>query len=85
VTTHLYRPAHTSIGKVNDVERESAIRMYCSQSGTTWTLQVRGPFRHHGGHGDEGKDFIVASASLSRADLLALRRAIDAELKAARK
>lgn len=63
--------------KVKGVPREMAVRLYSTQSCTTWDLQVRAPIRVQGG---EGKDFIVSAASLSRPDLVALRDAINAFL-----
>ena len=74
----LYRPVPSRIGVVKNVERESAVRLYCEQSCASWCLQVRGPMRLQGGR--EGRDFIVASSSLDRDDLRALRDAIDAYL-----
>jgi hypothetical protein len=72
----LYRPIrHVSITKVNDVPRESAIRLYCNQRGESWNLQVRGPATRADGR--EGADFIVANASCSADDLRELRDAID--------
>lgn len=76
-----YRPLpYIDIRRVNDahVERESAIRLYCATVCSTWLLQVRALITL--GNGQQGKDFIVASASLSVDDLRALRDAINAEL-----
>jgi|GEM_PF-3029251 len=70
-----YRRTSTNIRAVDNVERESAVRAYCEQMGTTWALQVRGPMKLRGGR--EGKDFVVAIAHLDRAELQALRDSID--------
>jgi len=78
--THFYRPVvHAGSMVVKNVEREQAIRLYCEQSGTAWLLQVRGPQRLGFG-GREGKAFMVAGATLTRDDMVALREAIDALL-----
>ncbi len=69
---------HVTASKVNDVPRTRAIRLYCYQSGSAWNLQVRGPLSLVDNR--EGKDFIVATANLKKADLLALRAAIDEAL-----
>lgn len=61
---------------VKDVERTQAIRLYCEMHGESWNLQVRGPEWINGGW-KEGKAFMVATAHLSKEDLLTLRRAID--------
>lgn len=61
-----------------DYEREGGIRLYCTQAGTAWALQVRDWIRL--ANGRKGKDFIIATASMSREDLLALRTAIDETL-----
>ena len=53
-----------------------AIRIFCEHSGTAWLLQVRGPERVRN-HYDVGKNDYIANAKLSRADMLALRDAIN--------
>ncbi len=79
--TDFLRPvAFTKIAKVTGVERTRAIRIYCTQSvkfgaDARWSLQVRGPATL--ANGSDGRDFIVATASLSLGDLRALRAAID--------
>lgn len=81
-TDDLYRRIeYAQATKVNNVDREPAIRLYCTSLATTWSLQVRGPTRI--ARGKEGRDFIVASASLHVADMRALRDAIDGFLKEA--
>ena len=77
-----YRPlAYVSITKSDsklDFTREGGLCLYCTQYATSWCLQVRDTIRL--ANGRAGKDFIVASASLNREDLLALRVAIDEAL-----
>lgn len=82
-----YKPIESvRIYKAKDANtRERAVRLYCSQSGRfgygLWELQVRGPISlGANGYGGEGKDFIIANASVTREDLIALRAAIDAHL-----
>ncbi len=79
-----YRPlVHASITKVDAKHLdnlEPGIRLYCTQRGLSWSLQVRDFVRL--ANGQHGKDFIVASASQSRKDLLELRAAIDEALNA---
>lgn len=63
------------------VERERAVRLYSTQFGQAWELQVRcplgvGPFGLR-----DGKDFIIAGASLGVSELKELRDAIDAMLR----
>ncbi len=58
-------------------DRERGIRLYCETSATTWNLQVRGPQTL--AKGGEGP-FIVATAPMSRAQMIGLRDAIDAFL-----
>lgn len=58
---------------------ERAIRLYCTMHATAWALQIRAPLSIGNGYQD-GKDDVVANASLSREDLLALRAAIDEAL-----
>jgi hypothetical protein len=78
----LYRALdRVDVRKVKDVPPDSGVRLYCTQRGDggAWCLQVRGMIRL--ANGQEGKDFVVASASVYREDMLALRDAIDAFLK----
>ena len=76
----LYRVLqHLDVRKINDVPREDGVRLYCTQHGEAWCLQLRGTVRL--ANGQPGKDFIVASASVYRDDMTALRDAIDAFLK----
>jgi hypothetical protein len=71
----LYKRVRSNIRAVDGVERESAIRAYCEMSNAAWVFQVRGPMRLRNGR--EGKDFVVATATLERDELLALRDAIN--------
>lgn len=71
-----YKPIpYVQMLKVKGVEPERAVRLYCTSHMTTWALQVRGPTRLH--NGEDGKDFIVADASMSREALTELRDAIN--------
>ena len=68
--------------KVNHVPRDECVRLFCEMHARTWGLQVRGPARLGGSfHGKEGKDFIVAHATLERDGMIALRDAIDKALQ----
>ena len=71
----LYRRVSTRINAVDGVDRESGVRAYCEQTDSVWAIQVRGPMRLRSGR--EGKDFIVATATLEREQMVALRDAID--------
>jgi len=84
--TRFYRPvkyANTCRVKPEHADRENAapetaIRAYrCSPD--AWTLQIRDYLRLY--NGARGKDFVVASATLHAADLLALRDALTALLE----
>jgi len=76
---YLYRPVrYADSSATKNVDRVAAIRFYCATHGQAWNLQVCGPERLSNGR--EGKSFMVATARLSREDLLALREAIDAEV-----
>lgn len=68
------------IFKINGVDRERAVRFYCEMSDAAWALQLRAPMSLGGNHGPEGKDFVIAHATLDRAELVALRDAIDEAL-----
>lgn len=79
---HFYRSLeHVRISRCDpqlDVKREKGVRLYCDQHGAAWSLQLRSPLTLASGH--EGKDFMIATASMSREDLLALRTAINEAL-----
>jgi len=59
---------------------ERAIRLYCTQFRESWTLQIRSPLGIGYAGLQDGKEDVIAGASLSREDLLALRDAIDTAL-----
>lgn len=63
--------------KANDpsIPRERAIRLY-KESPEGWDLQLRAPIGLGSFGGRDGKDFIVASASLSLDDMRALHLAL---------
>lgn len=82
VVEELYRPLDgVRIRKVLRVDRERAVRFYSEQMGLMWALQLRAPMTV--GNGEDGRDFVVAHASLVEEDLIELRDAIDTALKAA--
>lgn len=65
---------------VKGVPRDPAVRLYgTSVHGPTWSLQVRGP--HRLANGREGKDFMVASASLGLHEMAGLRNQITHSLE----
>ena len=55
--------------KHNDVEKERAIRLYCVSARQSWNLQIRAPLGVGNFGLKDGKDFIIATASLSLAEL----------------
>lgn len=63
-------------------EKGRMVRLYCTQHGEAWQLQVRGPLSVGGGFsGRDGQDFVIAGAKLYRDDLIALRDALTEHLK----
>lgn len=60
--------------------REKGIRLYCTMADTAWTLQIRGPLGLGWAGMKEGKDVVIAGASLDRATMEALRDQINAAL-----
>ena len=60
---------------------EKAFRLYCTMHGQAWELQVRGPMGIGNLGMHQGKDDIIASASLSVDDMRALRDQISAILR----
>lgn len=62
-------------------EREKGVRLYSTQYGSAWELQVRCPL----GIGylglRDGKDFVIAGASLGVEEMKEMRAAITAMLK----
>jgi hypothetical protein len=65
----------TDIRKVKGVEPEDGVRVYCTQRSESWCLQIRGMLMR--AKFGKGKDFIVASSSLGRTEMIALRDAIN--------
>lgn len=75
----MYRPIdYADISAHKDVERERAIRLYCTQHGQAWCLQVRAPEKLSNFR--EGKAFYIATATLLREDMIALRDVLTASL-----
>jgi hypothetical protein len=62
-----------------DVPREKAVRIYSALHGAEWALQIRAP--QELANGRDGAAFGFATARLSRADMVALRDAIDGFLQ----
>jgi len=57
--------------KVEDgIRRAEAVRVYCTMSDRQWNLQIFGPMRIKGG---DGKDDVVATATLNRDQVTELR------------
>jgi hypothetical protein len=77
---------YVSICKYNRTEtRNRGIRLYCTASAVThggdnarYALQVFAPLKL--ANGQEGRDYMIATASLSPRDLVALRAEIDAAI-----
>ncbi|HZJ67668.1 MAG TPA: hypothetical protein VFD36_29395 [Kofleriaceae bacterium] len=63
---------------VGEDSRETGLRLYCAQADTTWNLQLRAPLRL--ANGKDGKDFMIATASVPKDVLIALRNAIDLQI-----
>ena len=79
-----FRPIdHVDVRKHNRTEtRDRGIRLYCTAAVSThggdnarYALQVFAPLKL--ANGQEGRDYMIATASLSPRDLLALRAEID--------
>jgi hypothetical protein len=74
---------HVDIGKYNHGEtRDRGIRLYCTASAAThggdnarYALQIFAPMKL--ANGREGRDYMIATASLSPRDLVALRAELD--------
>lgn len=77
---------HVDVGKYNHAEtRDRGIRLYCTASAEThggdnarYALQVFAPMKL--ANGQEGRDYVIATASLSPQDLVALRAEVDAAI-----
>ena len=80
-----YRPnEHVRTYKAKIDDRERGVRLFCTQSGYSWLLQIRSPMTlGSSGYGPDGKDFVIAGAPLDKDTMHALRDAIDAFLKEA--
>ena len=79
MSSEFYRQTTLRIGARRTVKGVArGIRLYCEQSGASWCLQIRGPQILD--DYEEGKAFMVSSATLTRADLEALRDAISTML-----
>jgi hypothetical protein len=77
-----YKPhKRVRIFKVDYAGRERGIRLYSTQYGESWSLQVRGPLGVGNQGLRDGKDFVVADASLSVEDMKELRAEITAFLQ----
>lgn len=57
---------------------DGGVRLYCTQAGSRWHLQVRAQVKTR--TGTRGKKFAVGTASMSREDLAWLRQLIDEKL-----
>lgn len=68
------------VKKVDDADREKAVRLYCETHAQSWNLQIRSPVRRRS-DGQDGRDFVVATACLSIEDMRALRNKIDEFLR----
>ncbi|MFA4971482.1 MAG: hypothetical protein WC683_02635 [bacterium] len=71
-----YRPInYAEVASNRDAQREKAIRLYSTQHGAAWNLQIRSPLTKS--NGQDGAVFMIATASLNRAEMMALAEAID--------
>ena len=68
------------ISKVSGSNRERGIRLYCEQAGRSWNLQIRAPLGIGNFGLRDGKDFVIANASLDATTLVELRDAINQAL-----
>lgn len=66
-------------GSISDDAKKPAIRLYCTSADTSWCLQVRA--QETLANGTAGKKYLIASATLDRETMLALRAAINANLE----
>jgi hypothetical protein len=89
MTEFLHTPLNVRVRRIQKDEaaqmmeapqKGRAVRLYCTESKRCWHLQVRGPIATGFSGLREGKDFAIASAYMTRDDLLKLRAAIDAQL-----
>lgn len=68
-------------GAKADAPIEGAVRLYCTQSASAWQLQVRGPLGLGPFGLRDGKDSVIAGASLSVDQMKELRDAINVLLR----
>jgi len=74
---------HLRMVKYNDsTDRDRCFRFY-KESPDGWQFQLRAPIGIGFMGLKDGKDFIIAMAACSIGDLIAIRDAIDAEIKGA--
>ncbi len=77
---------YVEVAKYNHVEtRDRGIRLYCTASASThggdnarYALQIFAPMKL--ANGQEGRDYMIATASLSPQNLVALRAEVDAAI-----
>jgi hypothetical protein len=77
---------YVDVGKYNHTEtRDRGIRLYCTASAKThggdnarYAMQIFAPMKL--ANGREGRDYVIATASLSLQDLVALRAECDATI-----
>jgi hypothetical protein len=77
---------YVDVGKYNHTKtRDRGIGLYCTASAVThggddarYALQIFAPIKL--ANGQEGRDYVIATASLSPQDLVALRAEIDAAI-----
>lgn len=62
-----------------DPNEDTAIRLYCAQSGSRWNLQIRGFYQDSKYR--KGKKWYIATAGLNVDDLRDLRDACDEALQ----
>mgnify|MGYP001614930810 CR=1 FL=1 len=82
-----YRPLTGSYPRIRvskydqrDGRIERAIRLYSTQYAQAWSLQIRSPIGIGTFGMTDGKDDVIANASLHREDMIALRDAINEAL-----
>lgn len=68
-----FRPVSSVEIRGHDMQadRESGVRAYCYMAGAAWNLQLRAPLTLRNGR--PGKDFMIATATLEKPDMVALR------------
>lgn len=80
----LYREVRENSVSIQKADKHTevkpAFRLYCWMYAEAWNLQVRGPLMLGFAGVRKGKDNIIATVSLRRDEMIALRDAIDAQL-----